>query len=80
MLGIPLLNNPVYLYRLILDSVGGVSSTRNTSLAILDLEDGEVRQLQFVNDDTIMILWRNGSKSQIPIPSQDLFDQANNFL
>lgn len=80
MLGAPFLNNLVYLYRVILDSVGGVSSTRNTSLAVVDLEDGEVRQLQFVNDDTIMILWRDGSKSQIPIPSQVLFDQANNFL
>ncbi|KAJ5351703.1 Anaphase-promoting complex subunit 4 [Penicillium brevicompactum] len=37
----------VYLYRVVLNSVGGVSSTRSTSLAILDLKNGEVRQLQF---------------------------------
>jgi anaphase-promoting complex subunit 4 len=55
--------NLVYLYRVILDSVGGVSSTRSTSLATLDLQDGEVRQLQFVADDTLMIFWRDNSKS-----------------
>ena len=54
----------VYLYRVVVDSVGGVSSTRSTSLATLDLGNGEIRQLQFVNDDTIMILWRNSSQSQ----------------
>lgn len=59
----PVLSLPVYLYRVVLDSVGGVSSTRSTSVAILDLKNGEIRQLQFVNDDTIMILWRNSSKS-----------------
>ncbi|KAJ5488290.1 Anaphase-promoting complex subunit 4 [Penicillium expansum] len=53
----------VYLYRVVLNSVGGVSSTRSTSLATLDLQNGEVRQLQFVNDDTLMVLWRDGSKS-----------------
>ena len=60
-----LLTFPVYLYRVVLNSVGGVSSTRSTSLAILDLKNGEVRQLQFVSDDTLMILWRNGSKSSM---------------
>lgn len=53
----------VYLYRVVLNSIGGVSSTRSTSLATLDLKNGEVRQLQFVSDDTIMILWRDSSKS-----------------
>ncbi|KAJ5551842.1 Anaphase-promoting complex subunit 4 [Penicillium sp. DV-2018c] len=56
----------VYLYRVILDSVGGVSSTRSTSLVTLNLQDGEVRQLQFVADDTLMILWRDSSKSFTP--------------
>ncbi|CAG7922612.1 unnamed protein product [Penicillium olsonii] len=51
----------VYFYRVVVDSVGGVSSTRSTSLATLDLGNGEIRQLQFVNDDTIMILWRNSN-------------------
>lgn len=53
----------VYLYRVVLNSVGGVSSTSSTSLATLDLQNGEVRQLQFVKDDTLMVLWRDSSKS-----------------
>lgn len=59
------LTSPVYVYRVEIDSVGGVSSTRSTALATLGLQNGEVRQLQFVNDDTLMILWRNDSKSRI---------------
>ncbi|CAG8234328.1 unnamed protein product [Penicillium salamii] len=64
----------VYLYRVVIDSVGGVSSTRSTSVAILNLENGEVRQLQFVNDDTIMILWRNsdGLSHLLNIPFQPI--------
>lgn len=58
----------VYLYRVVLNSVGGVSSTRSTSLATLDLQNGEVRQLQFVSDDTLMILWRDSSKSRTHLP------------
>lgn len=54
---------PVYLYRVVLDSISGVSSTKSTSLAILNLQNGEVRQLQFVSDETLMILWRDSSKS-----------------
>ena len=53
----------VYIYRVALNSVGGVSSTSSASLAILDLQNGEVRQLQFVKDDTLMVLWRDSSKS-----------------
>ncbi|CDM38272.1 hypothetical protein DTO013E5_8695 [Penicillium roqueforti] len=62
----------VYIYRIVLDSVGGVSSTRSTSLATLDLQNGEVRQLQFVNDDTLMILWRDskGSSHLLNFPFQ----------
>ncbi|CAG8267102.1 unnamed protein product [Penicillium nalgiovense] len=62
----------VYLYRVVLNSVGGVSSTRSTSLATLDLQNGEVRQLQFVSDDTLMILWRDsrGSSHLFNFPFQ----------
>lgn len=47
----------LYIYRTILDSVNGVSSTRSTSVAAISLKQGEIRQLQFVDDDTIMALW-----------------------
>ncbi|CAG8201359.1 unnamed protein product [Penicillium nalgiovense] len=62
----------VYLYRVVLNSVGGVSSTRSTSLATLDLQNGEVRQLQFVSDDTLMVLWRDsrGSSHLFNFPFQ----------
>lgn len=56
---------PVYIYRVVLDSVNGVSSTRSTSIAALDLQEGEIRQLQFVEDDTLMILWSHPSMSSL---------------
>lgn len=58
-----LLTQAVYVYRVVLDSVNGVSSTRNTSIAALGLQEGEIRQLQFVEDDTLMILWSHPSTS-----------------
>lgn len=51
----------VYVYRTVLDSVNGVSSTRYTSLAALSFQEGEIRQLQFVEDDTLMVLWSDAS-------------------
>lgn len=51
----------VYIYRTVLDSINGVSSTRHTSLAAVSLPEGEIRQLQFVEDDTLMVLWSNAS-------------------
>ncbi|KAJ5764981.1 hypothetical protein N7520_004540 [Penicillium odoratum] len=61
----------VYIYRVILDSSNGVSSTRNTSIATLDLQEGEIKQLQFVADDTLMILWSTpGSSYLLNLPFQ----------
>lgn len=54
---------PVYIYRVVLDSVNGVSSTRRTAVAALSLQQGEIRQLQFVDDDTLMVLWASGGTS-----------------
>lgn len=51
---------------MVLDSVNGVSSTRSTSIAALDLQEGEIRQLQFVEDDTLMILWSHPSMPSFP--------------
>jgi anaphase-promoting complex subunit 4 len=51
----------VYIYRIVLDSINGVSSTRATSVASLALKEGEIRQLQFVEDDTLMVLWADAS-------------------
>lgn len=51
----------VYIYRAVLDSINGVSSTRHTSIAALALPEGEIRQLQFVEDNTLMVLWSDAS-------------------
>ena len=51
-----------YIYRTILDSVNGVSSTRSTSIAAVSLKMGEIRQVHFVDDDTIMVLWASGGR------------------
>lgn len=53
----------VYIYRTVLDSVNGVSSTRATSIATITLKEGEIRQLQFVQDNTLMVLWTDGGMS-----------------
>ncbi|KAJ5901657.1 Anaphase-promoting complex subunit 4 [Penicillium taxi] len=62
----------VYIYRTVLDSSNGVSSTRSTSVSAFSLGEGEVRQLQFVDDDTLMILWmdKKGISYLINIPFQ----------
>lgn len=57
----------LYIYRVVLDSVNGVSSTRMTSIAALDLQEGDIRQLQFVEDDSLMILWSHPRTSP-PLP------------
>lgn len=53
----------VYIYRVALGSANGVSSTRSSAIAPLTFREGEIRQIQFVEDDTVMILWSNGSMS-----------------
>ncbi|PIG89867.1 anaphase-promoting complex component Cut20/Apc4 [Aspergillus arachidicola] len=49
----------LYIYRTVLDCENGVSSTRTTGIGAIDLQEGEIRQIQFVEDDTIMVLWSN---------------------
>ncbi|RAL05167.1 putative anaphase-promoting complex component Cut20/Apc4 [Aspergillus ibericus CBS 121593] len=59
-------------YRVELDSENGVSSTRSTSTGALDLQEGEIRQVQFVEDDTIVVLWsnNNGTPYLLSLPFQ----------
>lgn len=47
----------MYVYRIVIDSINGVSSTRETSIAALSFKEGVVTQLQIVEDDTLMILY-----------------------
>lgn len=69
----------MYFYRVILDSSNGVSYTRSTSIAALDLQEGEIKQLQFVADDTLMILWatNQGPSYLINLPFQPLSAQSS---
>lgn len=57
--------SPAYIYRIVLDSVNGVSSTRETSVAALAFKEGAVTQLQFVEDDTLMILYADSESNYL---------------
>ncbi|OJK04513.1 hypothetical protein ASPACDRAFT_109174 [Aspergillus aculeatus ATCC 16872] len=59
-------------YRVVLDSENGVSSTQSISTAVVDLQGGEIRQLQFVEDDTMVILWSSekGTSYLLNLPFQ----------
>ncbi|PYH96736.1 anaphase-promoting complex component Cut20/Apc4 [Aspergillus ellipticus CBS 707.79] len=59
-------------YRVELDSENGVSSTRKTSTGAIDLQEGEIRQVQFVEDNTVMVLWSkdNGASYLLSLPFQ----------
>ncbi|OOF95512.1 hypothetical protein ASPCADRAFT_397201 [Aspergillus carbonarius ITEM 5010] len=50
-------------YRVELDSENGVSSTQSISTGALDLQEGEIRQVQFVEDDTIVVLWSSNKRT-----------------
>lgn len=60
-----------------LDSTNGVSSTRSTSVAAIDIQEGEVRQLQFF-ENTLMALWsyQNGPTYLLDIPFQPISAQS----
>ncbi len=60
----------VYLYRLVLDSVNGVSSTRATFVAKINLQKGNITQIKFVEDGTLMLLWFDRGKISIPVSGQ----------
>lgn len=43
--------------------MNGVSSTKEISIVPLSLQQGEIHQVQFVSDNTLMLLWSDGGKS-----------------
>ncbi len=47
-----------YIYRVVLDSENGVSSTREAHVGAIDLKEGIIRQVQFA-DEKLMVLWSN---------------------
>ncbi|KAF7595337.1 hypothetical protein BBP40_006586 [Aspergillus hancockii] len=62
----------LYVYRVVLDCENGVSSTRMASIGAVDLQIGEIRQIQFMEDGTVMLLWSNdeGSSYLLNFPFQ----------
>ncbi|KAL4785877.1 anaphase-promoting complex, cyclosome, subunit 4-domain-containing protein [Aspergillus varians] len=62
----------LYVYRVVLDSENGVSSTRETQVGAINLQEGVIRQVQFVDDDKVMVLWSNngGSAYLLQFPFQ----------
>lgn len=46
----------VYLYRVIIDTVNGVSSTKATLLSAISLKRGSITAVKFVEDGTLMLL------------------------
>ncbi|EGD91896.2 hypothetical protein H106_00379 [Trichophyton rubrum CBS 735.88] len=58
-----------YIYRHILSVVNGVSSTKASLQATVELGSGSIQDLKFVEDGTLMLLWK--SKGIIPyLPSK----------
>ncbi|KAL4970354.1 putative anaphase-promoting complex component Cut20/Apc4 [Aspergillus stella-maris] len=53
----------LYIYRVILDSENGVSSTREAQVGAVNLQEGTIRQIQFIDDNKIMVLWSNNAGS-----------------
>ena len=53
----------VHIYRVILDVVNGVSSTRQIRTTTLNLKGGEIRDLKYVPQDRVlMLLWRDAGE------------------
>ncbi|KAL4913499.1 anaphase-promoting complex, cyclosome, subunit 4-domain-containing protein [Aspergillus aurantiobrunneus] len=53
----------LYIYRVVLDSENGVSSTREAQVGAINLQEGVIHQVQFVEDDKMMVLWSNNGGS-----------------
>lgn len=49
----------VYIYRHILSVVNGVSSTKASLQATVELGSGSIQDLKFVEDGTLMLLWKS---------------------
>lgn len=48
-----------YIYRVVIDSENGVSSTREAHVGAINLKEGIIRQVQFIDNDKLMVLWSN---------------------
>jgi anaphase-promoting complex subunit 4 len=55
----------VLIYRITIQCINGVSSSKATSVASLRLPSGEIKQVQFVQDGTVMLLYTDEGKLSI---------------
>ncbi|OKL64108.1 hypothetical protein UA08_01046 [Talaromyces atroroseus] len=53
------------IYRIDIQCINGVSSSKATSVASLRLPNGEIKQVQFVEDGTVMLLYTNEDRSYL---------------
>ncbi|EED21355.1 anaphase-promoting complex component Cut20/Apc4, putative [Talaromyces stipitatus ATCC 10500] len=57
--------NTLLIYKITIQCTNGVSSTKNISVASMRLSKGEIKQAQFVDDGTIMLLYANKDRSYL---------------
>ncbi|QGA15092.1 hypothetical protein EYB26_002748 [Talaromyces marneffei] len=57
--------NTLLIYKITIQCTNGVSSTKNVSVASLRLPGGEIKQAQFVEDGTIMLLYTEQGRSYL---------------
>lgn len=51
----------VYIYSVILDTVNGVSSTKDVRVTCVNLQAGDIKSIKFVDEENrLLILWRDG--------------------
>ncbi|KAL2871873.1 putative anaphase-promoting complex component Cut20/Apc4 [Aspergillus lucknowensis] len=69
--GLTTLKHLLNLYRILIDTENGVSSTRQGFIGGINLREGEIRQVQFTEGEYMMVLWsNNGSSYLLHIPFQ----------
>ncbi|OAX78547.1 hypothetical protein ACJ72_07142, partial [Emergomyces africanus] len=55
----------LYIYRVVIDTVNGVSSTKATLLAAINLHRGNITQIKFVEDGTLMLLLSDAGNTHL---------------
>jgi anaphase-promoting complex subunit 4 len=54
----------VYIYRVSLETVNGISSTKDISATAVSLQAGDIECIKFVEEDNaLMLLWRDAGTS-----------------
>ncbi|EEQ89710.2 hypothetical protein RJZ56_004714 [Blastomyces dermatitidis] len=54
-----------YIYRVVIDTINGVSSTKATLLAAINLQRGNITEIKFVEDGTLMLLLSDSGNTHL---------------